>query len=113
MRLRHDLIIAETVELKMHTTQVRMTASGSLRTCGVHMVREVSRGLYHISKHFQGHGQYHMVNALPGAKSNLLRQLPSWVIELHLTGSNFSVDLAGVDNQISKQTRGLTIGLKS
>ena len=116
--VRYDLVVADVLELKMQlsaTTEVRIMVSGSLRTFSIHMTREeVSIGVYNIVKNFEGnfhHGKLANLSAVP--RLNFLRRLPSWLIELHLEGSDFSVEVAGIDREVSKQTRGLAIQLES
>jgi Mitochondrial protein from FMP27/Domain of unknown function (DUF2405)/RNA pol II promoter Fmp27 protein domain len=116
--LRYDLVVAEALELKLQlsaATELRMVASGSLRTVSVHMVREeVSNGVYNIVKHFDNDVHPDKLQ-LPAdsSPSNFVRRLPSWLIEIHLEGSDFSIEVAGRDKQISKQTRGVALQLES
>lgn len=115
---RHDLVVADVLELRIQlsaTTEVRMTVSGSLRTFSIHMMKEeVSRGVYNIVKNFKSNIQS---NKLPlsseAGRLNFLRRLPAWLIELRLEGSGFSLEVAGIDKEISKQTRGLAMQLES
>ena len=107
--LRHNLVVAETLELKIKlraTTEVHVMVFGSLRTFSIHMVREeVSTGIYDIVKHFKNDAQSDRLPAqLEAGRLNFIRRLPSWLIELHLEGSDFSLELAGIDKEISKQT---------
>jgi Mitochondrial protein from FMP27/Domain of unknown function (DUF2405)/RNA pol II promoter Fmp27 protein domain len=116
--IRHDLVVADALELKMQlsaTTEVRMVLSGSLRTFSIHMTREeVSAGVYNIVKNFKSNVQPEKIQTSSDAEGpNFLRRLPSWLIELHLEGSDFSVEIAGMDNEVSKQTRGLAMQLES
>jgi Mitochondrial protein from FMP27/Domain of unknown function (DUF2405)/RNA pol II promoter Fmp27 protein domain len=116
--IRHDLVLADVLELKTQlsaTTEVRVMVSGSLRTFSIHMTKEeVSNGVYDIVKNFKNNAQFDKL-AIPStaARSNLLRRLPIWLVELYLEGSDFSVEVAGVDEEISKQTRGLAMQLES
>lgn len=116
--LRHDLVVAETLELKIQltaTTEVHVMVFGSLRTFSIHVVRqEVSAGIYNIVKHFKNDAQSEKLQAQPaGDRLNIIRRLPSWLIELQLEGSGFSLELAGADKEISNQTRGVAMQLES
>jgi Mitochondrial protein from FMP27/Domain of unknown function (DUF2405)/RNA pol II promoter Fmp27 protein domain len=116
--IRHDLVVADALELKMQlsaTTDVRMVLSGSLRTFSIHMTREeVSVGVYNIVKNFKSNVQPDkFLTSSDADRPNFLRRLPSWLIELHLEGSDFSVEIAGMDKEVSKQTRGLAMQLES
>jgi Mitochondrial protein from FMP27/Domain of unknown function (DUF2405)/RNA pol II promoter Fmp27 protein domain len=116
--IRHDLVLADVLELKTQlsaTTEVRVMVSGSLRTFSIHMTKEeVSNGVYNIVKNFKSNAQADTL-AIPSAaaRPNFLRRLPVWLVELYLEGSDFSVEVAGVDEEISKQTRGLAMQLES
>jgi Mitochondrial protein from FMP27/Domain of unknown function (DUF2405)/RNA pol II promoter Fmp27 protein domain len=116
--LRHDLVVAEALELKMQlsaTTEVRMMVYGSLRTFSIHMMRqEVSAGVYNIVKNFKTNVQSdNLSGRLEANRLNFLRQLPAWLIELHVEGSDFSLEVAGIDKEISEQTRGVAMQLES
>jgi hypothetical protein len=116
--IRHDLVLADVLELKTQlsaTAEVRVMVSGSLRTFSIHMTKEeVSNGVYNIVKNFKSNAQPDKL-AIPStaARPNLLRRLPVWLVELQLEGSDFSVEVAGVDEEISNQTRGLAMQLES
>lgn len=116
--IRHDLVVAEVLELKMElnaTTEVRMLVSGSLKSFSIHMMREeVSNGIYNIVRNFKNNFKLDE-QALTSAagRPNFLRRLPVWLIELHLEGSGFSIEVAGTDKEISHQTRGLAMQLDS
>jgi len=116
--IRHDLVLADVLELKTQltaTTEVRVMVSGSLRTFSINMTKEeVSNGVYNIVKNFKSNARADN-SAIPStsARPNFLRRLPVWLVELYLEGSDFSVEVAGVDEEISKQCRGLTMQLES
>ncbi len=116
--IRHDLVVADALELKVQlsaTTEVRMAVSGSLRTFSIHMTsEEVSVGVYNLVKNFKSSLQPDILPiSSETGRPNFLRKLPSWLIELRLEGSDFSVEVAGVDKEISKQSRGLAMQLES
>lgn len=115
---RHDLVVLDALELKTQltaTTEVRMSMGASLRRFSIHMIREeVVRGIYKIVKSFKSNIQLDKLQVPPEAsRLNFLRRLPSWVIELHMEGSDFSVEIAGIDKAVSKQTRGMAMQLDS
>ncbi len=116
--LRHDLVVVDALELKAQlraTTEVRMVVYGSLRTFSIHMMRqEVSAGVYNIFKHFKSNVQPEKLQARPEVnRLNFIRRLPSWLIELHIEGSDFSLEVAGIDKEISEQIRGIAMQLES
>ncbi|KAL9099568.1 MAG: hypothetical protein Q9163_004948 [Psora crenata] len=116
---RHNLLLTDALELKLQLTaspEVCMTATGNVQTLSVHMVKpEISAGVRQIvqqlrSKSLAG------ITKLPYSPSkgrNFLRRLPTWLAKFSLQGSNFGVEVAGVDPGVSKDTRGIALQLES
>lgn len=115
---RHDLLITDTLELKLQVNaapEVSVAASGNFHTFSVHMVRpEISAGVRQIvqqlSKKTDAVSSNHRK---PKGNPNFLRPLPSWLVQFQLQGSNFGIDVAGVDVNVSKDTRGISLQLES
>ncbi|KAL9612979.1 MAG: hypothetical protein Q9167_002456 [Letrouitia subvulpina] len=115
---RHNLLLAETLEIKTQVTatpEVVVVASGNLQTFSVHMVRpEISAGVRQISQQL-----YHRAEVKRAEKkdvlrkSNFLRRIPPWLLQFQLQGSNFGVEVAGIDPDVSKITRGVALQLES
>lgn len=116
---RHNLLITDTLELKLQVTaspEVSVMASGDLHTFSVHMVRpEISGGVRQIMQQLRKNSEKD--NSQHAANSevirNFLRPLPSWLVHFQFQGSNFGVDVAGVDLEVSKDTRGISLQLES
>ncbi|KAL8936616.1 MAG: hypothetical protein Q9211_004102, partial [Gyalolechia sp. 1 TL-2023] len=115
---RYNLSVADALELKVQviaTPEVAVTASGNLQTLSLHMVRpEISNGVRQIIQ--QVHQSSDWERARPvreSRKTSFLRRLPSWLIHLQLQGSNFGVEVAGIDAEISKDIRGIALQLES
>lgn len=116
--VRHDLVVVDALDLKIQlsaTTELRMAVSGTLQTFSIHMMREeVSIGVYNIVKHFKTNLPPEAQSTPPDMnRSNFVRRIPPWLIELHLEGSGFNVEVAGIDKEASKQTRGLAMQLEN
>ena len=116
--VKHNLMLMESLEIKVllsATTDVRIVLSGTLRSFSILMVREeVSTGVYNIVRHFKRHVKPEKVQTPPEVlHSSFLRKLPSWLLEYHFEGSDCSVEIAGVDKNISEQTRGFALQLES
>lgn len=115
---RHDLLITDTLELKLQvnaTPEVSVAASGNFHTFSVHMVRpEISAGVRQIvqqlSKKNDSSSSKHRK---PRANPNFLRPIPSWLVQFQLQGSNFGIDVAGTDANVSRDTRGISLQLES
>lgn len=115
---RYNLSVADALELKVQVTaspEVAVTASGNLQTLSLHMVRpEISDGVRQIVQQIHQKSDTERVRpACETQKRNFLRRLPPWLVHLHLQGSNFGVEVAGVDSEISKDIRGVALQLES
>ncbi|RMD44901.1 hypothetical protein DV735_g27, partial [Chaetothyriales sp. CBS 134920] len=115
---KHNLIDNDSLELKTNVTvshEVLVVMSGNLRTFSILMVRnEVSKGVYNIVRHFKRHVEpARLDDTVHPPKPSFLRRIPPWLLELHFEGTNFSVQTAGVDENLSSQTRGLALELES
>ncbi|KAL8652016.1 MAG: hypothetical protein Q9226_004445 [Calogaya cf. arnoldii] len=115
---RYNLSVAETLELKLQVTaspEVAVTAHANLETLSLHMVRpEISGGVRQILQqiHQRSSGGFRKpVRA--GTQSSFLRRIPYWLVHCQLQGSNFGIEVAGVDGEISKDTRGIALQLES
>ncbi|RMZ87918.1 hypothetical protein DV736_g4849, partial [Chaetothyriales sp. CBS 134916] len=115
---KHNLLVSDTLELKINvsvSSEVLVLISGSLKTFSILMVRkEVSKGVYNIVRHFKPHVEPGTLDdTLQAPKSSFLRRMPPWLLELHFEGTNCSAQTAGVDDNLSAQTRGLALELES
>ncbi|RMZ77443.1 hypothetical protein DV738_g4431, partial [Chaetothyriales sp. CBS 135597] len=115
---KHTLIDNDSLELKTNVTvsnEVLVVMSGTLRTFSILMVRnEVSKGVYNIVRHFKRNVESARVDdTVHPPKLSFLRRMPPWLLELHFEGTNFSAQTAGVDENLSSQTRGLALELES
>lgn len=115
---RHNLLITDMLELKLQVTaspEVSVMASGNLQTLSVHMVRpEISGGVRQIIQQLRKKSEMdssRQANSV--VNRNFLRPLPSWLVHFQFQGSNFGVDVAGVDPDVSKDIRGISLQLES
>lgn len=115
---RYNLSVADALELKVQVTaspDVAVTASGNLQTLSFHMVRpEISNGVRQIIQQINQKSNVEHVNPTMALdKRNFLRRLPPWLTSFQLQGSNFGIEVAGVDAEISKDIRGVALQLES
>ncbi|KKY26989.1 hypothetical protein UCRPC4_g01336 [Phaeomoniella chlamydospora] len=116
---KHDMVYMESVEVKTQVNaanDVSVAISGTLRTFTIRMVREeVGQGVYRIVKQFNKSVQSDKLRSRldKAPRRSFLRRIPKWLTIIQLEGSNFSVEIAGTDAQISKNTRGLALQLES
>ena len=116
--IKHNLMVTDTLELKVNvtaSTEVVVVISGNLRTFSILIVRnEVSKGIYNIVRHLNRNVQPEKIIDEPQVNSfSFLRRLPTWLLEFHFEGTNCSVETAGMDSNISSQTRGTALELES
>ncbi|KAF4631604.1 hypothetical protein G7Y89_g6527 [Cudoniella acicularis] len=114
----YDLLQTDSLELKVHVSanpEVYVVATGNLQTFSIHMIRpEISDGVRQIVRQLR-------VNVEPEKKvrpktshdPNFIRALPSWLLHFQIQGSEFSAEVAGVDEEISSDTRGVALQLES
>ncbi|CAG8952668.1 hypothetical protein HYFRA_00008910 [Hymenoscyphus fraxineus] len=114
----YQLVHTEAFELKVHVTanpEVFVVANGNLKVFSIHMVRpEISDGVRQIVRQLR-------VNVEPEKKvrpktsrdPNFIRAWPPWLLHFQLQGSEFSAEVAGVDDDISNDTRGVALHLES
>ncbi|KAK0646546.1 mitochondrial protein from FMP27-domain-containing protein [Cercophora newfieldiana] len=115
---RFDLLETETFDLKVQvnaTPDVHVVATGNLQTFSVKMVREeIGDGLRQIVRQLRLNVEpdKRRVSKTP-KEANFLRAMPAWLLHFQLQCSDFSVEVAGVDADISEDTRGVAIQLDS
>ncbi|KAI9801565.1 MAG: hypothetical protein M1825_003244 [Sarcosagium campestre] len=112
---RHNLLGTETLDLKVQmsaTPDVYVVANGSAKTFSVHMIRpEISEGVRQIMKHLRRDAK--TKRSTSSRQHNFIRSMPDWLLQFHLEGSDFSAEVAGVDSDISDDTRGVALQLES
>ncbi|KAK4241878.1 mitochondrial protein from FMP27-domain-containing protein [Achaetomium macrosporum] len=115
---RFDLLETENFDLKVQlnaSPDVHVVATGNLETFTLRMVREEIRdGLRQIVRQLR-------LNVEPDKRavsrtpkhSNFLRALPAWLLHFQLQCSDCSIEVAGVDKEISEDSKGVAIQLES
>ena len=115
---RHNLLITDTLELNVQlnaSPKVCVSATGELRIFSVHMVRpEISAGLRLVVQQLcQQNETKTDLSKEEKHETNFLRSLPPWLDHFQLQGSKFGVEVAGVDSEVSGDTRGVAFQLES
>ncbi|KAK7742024.1 Protein SABRE [Cytospora paraplurivora] len=115
---RFDLLEVESFDLKVNLSaspDVAVVANGNLQTFAIRMVRsEITDGLQQIVRqlHLKVEPEQQAIPK-PRKHANFLRGLPPWLLHFQLQASDFSAEIAGVDSDISKETRGVSLALES
>ena len=115
---RYDLLITEALELKVQlnaSPEVTVVATGNLQTFSIHMVRaEISAGVRQIVQQLsKAQDTDTTIGTTRTRDTDFLRPLPPWLVQFSLRGSNFAVEVAGVDADVSNDTRGVALQLES
>ncbi|KAJ5042922.1 uncharacterized protein L3040_004313 [Drepanopeziza brunnea f. sp. 'multigermtubi'] len=113
-----DLLQTESLELKAQLSanpEVQVVATGNLQTFSIHMVRpEISDGVRQIVRQLRLNVEpTKKVHAKTNRNPNFIRALPPWLLHFQIQGSDFSAEVAGVDEDISDDTRGVALQLQS
>ena len=116
---RHNLLLTEALELKVQVTatpEVHVVANGNIQTLSLHMVRpEISTGVRQITQQLSSHGtsKDHNVSSQRSRDPDFLRPLPAWLEQFYVQGSDFSVEVGGMDSAVSEDIRGVALQLES
>lgn len=113
---RFNLITTDSLDLKAHLgakPDVAVDVTGNIQSCAISLVRpEITDGLRQIVRQLRID-----VEPVKRAKSktpkhqNFLRSMPDWLIRYHFEASDFNIEVAGVDEDISDDTRGVSLHL--
>ena len=115
---RYDLMLMGALELKVQVNvspDVQVAATGNAQALSVHMVRpEISTGVRQIVQQLSKKLELDPTLAQKAPRNpNFLRPLPSWLVHFQFQGSNFGVEVAGVDTDVSEDSRGVALRLDS
>ena len=115
---RHNLMIMDALELKLQVNaspDVRVIAMGNIQALSVHMIRpEISTGVRQIVQQLSKKPEVHPTLPPRAPRNpNFLRPLPSWLVHFQFQGSNFGLEVAGVDRDVSSDPRGVALRLES
>ncbi|KAI9369326.1 mitochondrial protein from FMP27-domain-containing protein [Aspergillus egyptiacus] len=117
--IKHNLLTTENMELKVllsASPEVCVMASGTLNTLSAHMVNsEVNRGIRQVIEQFRAQIRSKRRYSMPvdERKPSILRRLPPWLLRFQFEATGFSLEIAGVDEGVSKVSRGVSLQLQS
>ncbi|KAG0644829.1 mitochondrial protein from FMP27-domain-containing protein, partial [Tuber brumale] len=115
---KHDLLQTDAFDIRFQVNaspEVEVTAHAYLETFSLRLVRpEIVQGIK------QTVGQFHrnvksdkLDKPETSDDPNFLRRIPLWIDQFKMEGVDFSVEVAGVDEEISEFTRGVALQLDS
>ncbi|GAB7343904.1 hypothetical protein MBLNU457_1859t1 [Dothideomycetes sp. NU457] len=117
---KHDLLFADTVEIKVDVTalpEMSIYVDGKFQTLSIYFVQpEICGGIRQIMqalhKEIYSSSRSHS-DSSPPHKQSFLRHLPNALQHVYVQGSDFNVEVAGKDEAISKYSRGMSLQLES
>ena len=117
-RDRHNLLSIDALELKVKISAVPelyVKVSGNVQSFAVHMIRpEISKGIHHIVQQYSNSKKPETSYRHSSSNNrSFLRRLPTSVVHVQVQGSNFGIQLAGVDPSVSKDPRGIALQVES
>ncbi|KPM35702.1 UPF0648 protein C3H5.09c [Neonectria ditissima] len=109
---RFNLITTESFDMKVHLgarPDVYVEMTGNLQSASVSMIRpEITDGLRQIVRELRLDGESDKGKVVKASRGkNFLRSAPSWLLRYQVEVSDFNVEIAGIDEDISDDTRGV------
>ncbi|KAF4506326.1 hypothetical protein G6O67_006423 [Ophiocordyceps sinensis] len=113
-----NLMTTESLDLRIHlgaNPDVCVDVTSNIQSFSISMVRqEISDGLRQIVRQLR-------IDVEPEKRAtsktvrrpNFIRSVPDWLIRYHFEAADFNVEVAGVDEDISDDTRGVSLHLDS
>ncbi|CAG9942008.1 unnamed protein product [Clonostachys rosea f. rosea IK726] len=113
-RERFNLITTDVFDMKLHLTaspDVSVEGSGSVQSFSISMVRpEITDGLRQIVKQLRIDVEPEKrVSSKTSKHGNFLRSAPQWLRHWSFEATDLNVEVAGIDEEISDDTRGVFI----
>ncbi|OAA38343.1 hypothetical protein NOR_06733 [Metarhizium rileyi] len=113
---RFNLITTESFDLKAHLAarpDVCVELTGNIQSLGISMVRpEITDGLRQIVRQLRIDVEPEKRFKSKTAKhQNFLRSMPDWLVRYQIEATDFDIEIAGVDEDISDDTRGISVHL--
>ncbi|MCJ1311219.1 hypothetical protein MMC25_004890 [Agyrium rufum] len=116
--VRHNLLLADALELKGQlaaTPAVNISMFGHAETFSIHLIHpELSKGLHQVVRQVRSNPRLgKSTSSLRRKRLNFLRRLSPTITQFQFQGSNFGVQIAGVDAGVSKDVRGAAFQVES
>ncbi|RDI83477.1 hypothetical protein Vi05172_g6631 [Venturia inaequalis] len=113
---KHDLLLTDSLEVQAKVTaspELAVIVTGNFQRFCLLMVRpEISEGVRQIVAQLRTDILRTHQNGSSGQPS-FLRRLPSWLLVVQLQGSDFNIEVAGIDEKVSPNCRGTALRLES
>ncbi|KAL1649208.1 Protein SABRE [Diplodia intermedia] len=114
---RHNLLATDATELKVQldaSPEVSVVVGLNFETFSIFMVRpEISEGVRQIVAQLRTYEASKAGRSSSKNKPNFLRKLPKWLTHFQVQGADFNVEVAGIDHDVSENSRGCALHLDS
>lgn len=115
---KHDLLETDAFDVRVQISafpEVQVTAHAYLETFSLRFVRpEIVQGIKQMVSQFHRNVKSDKLNRPRTTEApNFLRRLPMWIENFKFEGRDFSMEVAGIDEEISGFTRGAALQLNS
>jgi Mitochondrial protein from FMP27/RNA pol II promoter Fmp27 protein domain/Golgi-body localisation protein domain/Domain of unknown function (DUF2405) len=114
---RHNLHLADSFELKFELSAsptLAVSAAGNLQTFSLYMIRpEISEGIRQIVVHLHRDASKRRRFDVEEKQDSFLRRMPSWLNHFQIQGSDFNLEVAGIDANVSDDPKGAALHLES
>jgi hypothetical protein len=113
---RFDLVTTESFDLKVHLAanpEISVDATSNIQSFAVSMVRpEITDGVRQIVRQLRTDVEP-TKRASPKSRRhpNFLRSLPEWLFRYQITAEDFNIEIAGIDEEISEDSKGISLHL--
>jgi hypothetical protein len=115
--MKHNLLLTDNLEVKTQVSaspEVAVVATGNVQTFAVYMVRpEITEGIRQIVAQLNSEDSPVRKYTNHGSHLSFLRRIPNWLLHVQLQGSDFSIEVAGVEADVSSHARGVALHLDS
>ncbi|PKS13276.1 hypothetical protein jhhlp_000047 [Lomentospora prolificans] len=115
---RFDLLQTEAFDLKVQISaapDVCVVANGNIQSFAAKLVRpEITDGLQEIFQQLRlNSASERVVETRPLSQRNFLRDMPPWLLHFQIQTNDFSLEVAGIDEHLSDDRRGVSLQLDS
>lgn len=114
---KHDLLQTDAFDIRFQinsSPEVEVTGHAYLETFSLRLVRpEIVQGIKQMVVQFHRNVKSDKSGRRTIECPNFLRRMPLWLDQFKMEGVDFSVEVAGIDKEISEFTRGVALQLDS
>ncbi|GAM91620.1 hypothetical protein ANO11243_096720 [Dothideomycetidae sp. 11243] len=115
--VRHELLFADTVELKLDINafpETTVMIAGKFQNFSLFLTEpELCEGLRQIVLSAKKEIILHQKKSSSHGTQSFLRKIPAWLHHVHVEGSDFDVEITTIEPSVSKYARGASLHLAS